>query len=333
MRAKLICGDAQNAITQLPEQSIDCIVTSPPYFHQRDYHTGYWIGGDVNCDHRKKSTRNDLRNHKPGIFGGWSQGAPHYDYIMYNKQCKKCGAVRVDQQIGMEGTLNEYIERLVSVFDSVRHVLKKQGTMFIVLGDTYYYKTKTDNSNFFDEKTGIHLQYKEGCLMLIPYLLALTLIERGWYIRQLIVWHKPNALPEPFHKRFKNDYEIIIFATQNRDYFFDKTQATEISVHTARPRLARSVWSVPVGQAPGTHSAVMPIAVAEKCILTGCPPEGTVLDPFCGSGTVLITALKNNRHAIGIDLSQKYIEIAAQRIQKETGIYPEVHHNEKEEKL
>lgn len=195
----LRCGDALEVLSRMEDKSVQCCVTSPPYYGLRDYGTGTWIGGDPNCSHYRTSkySKDDSTGHK--AMG--EQGQAVGDAI-YKSVCKLCGATRVDKQVGLEETPEEYIERLVKIFREVKRVLKDDGTLWVNIGDTYnvssYHKTEETNGNgkqgtnrgsyenTVDRPTAKCCKPKD--LIGIPWMLAFALRADGWYLRQDIIW-------------------------------------------------------------------------------------------------------------------------------------------------
>ena len=249
----------------------------------------------------------------------------------------------VPGQIGMEDTPQEYIDRLVQVFREVRRVLCQDGTLWIVIGDTYAARKM--------KQTGC----KPKDMLGIPWMLALALRADGWYLRQDIIWVKPNAMPESVKNRCTRSHEYVFLLSKSPKYYFDARSIREpCSLATVedfkrrknldnkggkpgtfgaetRPDLYRSradyipkdfmrnrrdVWTVNTGAFPGAHFAVFPEKLIEPCILAGCPEGGTVLDPFAVSGTTGAAAKRLHRNFIGIELKPEYWEMASQRIEK-----------------
>lgn len=322
--------DCLDGLAQLPNDSIDCCVTSPPYYALRDYHA--------------------------------------------------------DGQIGLEDTPEEFIGRLADVFDQVRRVLKPDGTLWVNIGDTYvgggkggarYYqktakykqntnKGATDNTAVF-KATGL---YKRKDMIGIPWMLAFELRRRGWYLRQDIIWEKPNCMPEAVTDRCTKAHEYIFLLSKSKHYHFDAEAIKEKAVgfdtepprgskgaykpnagrrnkgnsigfrggnaytngrtfnnsaqverefHGNMPnetglRNKRSVWSVATAQTKEAHFATFPEKLITPCILAGCPEGGVVLDPFMGSGTTAIVARKLFRNYIGFEINPEYKAIAEKRI-------------------
>lgn len=304
---KILQGDCIEMMRKLPEKSVDCCVTSPPYFGLRDY----------------------------GVSG----------------------------QIGLENTPEQFIVRLVDVFREVKRVLKDDGTLWINMGDSYagggggnYNKTGiskaggqhvTNVRNKPSWLTSCGLKSKD--LIGIPWMLAFALRADGWYLRQDIIWHKPNPMPESVSDRCTKSHEYIFLLTKSPKYHFDadairtplktvtqkrvlsgrnceranisKDGAQGIKVEKIGTRFApekgankRSVWKVATHSYKEAHFATYPPELILPCILAGCPESGTVLDPFGGSGTTAQVAIENNRNAILCELNSDYVKIIEKRL-------------------
>ena len=314
---KIYNMDCLEGLRLLPDESINVCVTSPPYFCLRDY----------------------------GVEG----------------------------QIGLEETPEEYIERLVQVFREVRRVLKPDGTLWVNIGDSYATRsgpqppTNTWNRHGHTQKK-VPPNYKAKDLMGIPWLLAFALRADGWYLRQDLIWHKPNCMPESVKDRPTKAHEYIFLLSKSKKYYYDAEAVKEPAVgfYNAPPagslgtpqpnarrrgnsktfrggsaythdqsknnsfsveressglvpnetgkRNKRSVWTVATRPFKGAHFATFPEQLVEPCILAGCPAGGIALDPFMGSGTTAVVAIRNERDFIGFELSPEYCEIAAERV-------------------
>jgi DNA modification methylase len=292
-------GNCLHVLKTLPDESVHCCVTSPPYWGLRDY--------------------------------------GHAD------------------QIGLESTPEEYVAHMVAVFREVRRVLRDDGTLWLNLGDSYAAANSSGpqgasgdrNGRTFTAttipKTGHNLKPKD--LVGIPWRVAFALQADGWYLRQDIIWHKPNPMPESVRDRCTKAHEYVFLMAKNERYFYDadavREEATEtgggacfgkVSMMDAanaagqqsrryeRPdyrqigRNRRSVWSVSTKPYAGAHFAVMPPDLVEPCIKAGCPVGGTVLDPFNGSATVGLVSLQLQRQYLGIELNPEYCELSVKRI-------------------
>jgi site-specific DNA-methyltransferase (adenine-specific) len=304
---RVIIGDCIEGMRTLPEQSVHTCVTSPPYFGLRDY----------------------------GMAG----------------------------QIGLEDTPDAFVSRLVDVFREVRRVLRDDGTLWLNLGDSYWSSTATQGRN--EDKAhgaiggtakliaGGSSTYKRTALGLkpkdligIPWRVAFALQADGWYLRQDIIWHKPNPMPESVTDRCTKAHEYVFLLSKSARYFFDAEAIKEPSSESSRERWPsgtertnasgqgfdvaigrganscgvkdsrnrRSVWTVATKPYAGAHFATFPPDLIEPCILAGSPVGGTVLDPFGGSGTSAGVAMRNGRNAILCELNPEYAALIPARI-------------------
>ena len=263
---------------------------------------------------------------------------------------------KMDGQVGVEETPDDYVQKIVQVFREVRRVLKDDGTIWINLGDSYAGSGGAGNQ--FDQienglspykQTGspkdIGLKPKD--LIGIPWRVAFALQADGWYLRSDIIWHKPNPMPESVKDRPTKSHEYIFLMSKNRTYYYDQESiktpvkqenmkgttthkrstkdwgdGTGVKTHNGFDKSydmanKRDVWTVPTDKFEGQHFATFPKELIKPCILAGCPEGGTVLDPFNGSGTTCIVSLQNNRKYIGIELNPEYCIIAHKRISTE----------------
>jgi DNA modification methylase len=314
---RIIPGDCIEGLRTLPDASVHCCVTSPPYWGLRDY--GH------------------------------------------------------DGQIGLESTPEAYVARMVEVFREVRRVLRDDGTLWLNLGDSYH-NLRTHNNGGAPTNT-VHVGgsrdgtegfgrtnrnrrqqgLKEKDLVGIPWRVAFALQADGWWLRQDIIWHKPNPMPESVTDRCTKAHEYVFLLTKSQRYFYDaeavkepmaestfrihsssgvqkraaesggwKTDYTPGGRHTGLcngkeslrdgSRNRRSVWTITTKPYSGANFAVMPADLVEPCIKAGCPEGGTVLDPFAGSGTTLAVAAELGRNGIGCELNPEYIALAERRI-------------------
>lgn len=308
MRYQIIEGDTIQGMKTLADNSVDCCITSPPYWGLRDYGHG--------------------------------------------------------DQLGLEPTLEAYVENMVKVFREVRRVLKPTGTLWLNLGDSYAtggMSNPSASSTLGGGKDRVAASYnitrklphglKPKDLVGIPWRVAFALQADGWYLRQDIIWHKPNPMPESVTDRCTKSHEYLFLLAKSEKYFYDHEAVKEPAVTagedrgggkkganeyartgdeklrtkaglasigvTPDTRNRRDVWTIPTKPFKGAHFAVMPEALVEPCILAGCPEGGVVFDPFTGSGTTGAVALRHNRNFIGTELNPEYIQIAHQRISKE----------------
>lgn len=349
----ILLGNCLDVLKTLPEESINCCVTSPPYYALRDYGTGTWIGGDPNCDHMYfHGSANMSGTHKKFTEIKQTSGVGH----LMRSVCTKCGAVREDNQIGIEDTPEMYIQNLVAVFHEVKRILTKDGTCWINIGDSYAHSTQKIVPQSIEKSRDRQPSYgvrvpdicKPKDLIGIPWMLAFALRDDGWYLRQDIIWHKPNPMPESVKDRFTKSHEYIFLLSKSQTYYFnheavqenvnpnsvfrykspffsgskeligygrpDATSNTAGMKEYAGKRNKRDVWSVCPSNYTEVHFATYPEELIYPCIVAGCPKDGIVLDPFMGSGTTAVVAKRNHRNYIGIELNQKYKQIAERRI-------------------
>ena len=264
-----------------------------------------------------------------------------------------------DEQIGQEQTPEEYIETLVEVFRSVRDVLTDDGTLWVNIGDSYYnyrpgkgqsYPKQSVSKTNQDlpqqcNKRGRKLEgLKEKDLIGIPWMLAFALRSDGWYLRQDIIWHKPNPMPESVRDRCTKSHEYIFLFSKNKKYYYDNEAIKEpardwgtrdrskgkyhnagsgLSPHTGLSKSyatknKRSVWSVTNKPYKGAHFAVYPPDLIEPCIKAGSEEGDIVLDPFMGSGTTALVAKSLQRHYIGCELHEEYGRLIQKRLSEKS---------------
>jgi DNA modification methylase len=307
---RIIAGDCIEGLRTLPDASVHCCVTSPPYWGLRDY--GH------------------------------------------------------DGQIGLESTPDAYVARMVEVFREVRRVLREDGTAWVNLGDSYatgagsYRNPGSDVSPIaHGGKQAYTKDYarsqpnrmpipglKPKDLVGIPWRVAFALQADGWWLRQDIIWAKPNPMPESVRDRCTKAHEYVFLLTKSERYYYDAEAVSEAAATAGQAGLGfypmraaamgrkpsgneakdpsdgirpstrnrRSVWTVTTKPYSGAHFAVMPPDLVEPCIKAGCPEGGTVLDPFAGSGTTLAVAAELGRSGIGCELNPEYIRLAERRI-------------------
>jgi len=304
----ILVGDVREKLRELADGSVHCVVTSPPYWGLRDY-----------------------------------------------------GA---DGQIGLESTPDEYVASMVAVFREVWRVLRDDGTVWLNLGDSYAAgKMGRDDSGDNGRFGGTRLEpvqrkapegLKPKDLVGIPWRVAFALQADGWYLRQDIIWAKPNPMPESVTDRCTKSHEYIFLLSKSARYYYDNEAIKEPSSNLgatnikfggtkygesddpkhatksgneytdAGTRNKRDVWTVPTRSYKGAHFATFPPDLITPCILAGCPPDGTVLDPFFGAGTTGLVAQRHNRQWIGIELNPEYAKLAEARITHETNLFTAV---------
>lgn len=280
-------GDVLDCLTEVEPASVRTIVTSPPYFDLRDYGTANWLGGDPACAHGVE-LGSRAKDSSSTIAGTTKQEASG---PVYREKCGRCGAVRSDDQIGIEATLADYVARLVGVFEACRPVLAPDGSLWLNLGDTC----------------------RDKQLQGAPWMVALALQEAGWFLRSCIIWDKSNGYPESVHDRPTESHEYVFLLAPQASYYFRHRGEKHV----------RSVWRGPTAALPGKHTAVMPLWLARRCVLLTSASGDTVLDPFAGTGTTLVAATGYARQAVGIDLLSENCATQVRRIEKElTGSAP-----------
>jgi DNA modification methylase len=325
---RVICGDCPGVLKTLPDQSVNCCITSPPYWGLRDY--------------------------------------------------------GVDGQLGLEKTPDEYVAHMVEVFREVRRVLRNDGTLWLNLGDSYagggrgglgqcgvgsMEGGRYENGQRIGLPTGKLEGIKSKDLVGIPWMVAFALRADGWYLRQDIIWHKPNPMPESVTDRCTKAHEYIFLLSKQAKYYYDADAIAEPCRPSTIERLGqpnfddqdgsdmvpgktngnmkacfggrnkhagygtrihsgnedngnylerganrRSVWTVTTKPFREAHFATFPPDLIEPCALAGCPESGVILDPFMGAGTTAVVAKQNYRNYIGIELNPAYIEMATKRI-------------------
>lgn len=362
-------GDCVESLRMMPDKSVHCCVTSPPYWGLRDYGTARWEGGSAACDHVDVSIgMSDKNTLGPSGYLPPTNAANVGRVRQYRDTCGKCGAIRVDSQLGLEKTPEEYVAKMVDVFREVRRVLSDDGTLWLNLGDSYANPPSGQAQRAFNGQGGdygrggfpkseahvgklrhsIPSGLKPKDLVGIPWRVAFALQADGWYLRQDIIWAKPNPMPESVTDRCTKSHEYIFLMSKSARYWYDADAVKELSVdpesHRGRnPRNddkfvgqpmsetrggfskieagkthptknRRSVWHIPTRPYKGAHFATFPPALIEPCIKAGCPAGGTVLDPFGGSGTTGRVANDLGRKAILCELNTSYVELIKQRL-------------------
>lgn len=351
---KIYQGSALSVLKTFPDESIDCLVTSPPYYGLRSYGTNPEIwGGKEDCQHEwtedqrwlhRGSTKSDIHSNDDRHLT---------NYKTSDSLCIHCNAWR--GELGLEPTFQLYIEHLLMIFDEVKRVLKKGGTLWVNLGDSYGSNGgafsdggKLGNKKALLEKNGKRIKFNtlNKSLLQIPSRFAIAMTDRGWILRNELIWHKRNCMPSSAKDRFTVDFEKVFFFTKSKKYYFEqqfeahqskileefkprkresKSIQSSISPRSetafANPynpngRNKRTVWQVNTKPFKEAHFATFPPDLVKTPILAGCPEGGVVLDPFFGSGTTGLVALQQGRKFIGIELKPDYIEIAENRLNK-----------------
>lgn len=348
---KIHHGNALDILKRMPSEFVDTIITSPPYWRQRNYesHPEIW-GGNINCEHKWSELVSQVQPSTKKIKGT--------GYIAVSSTCNVCGAYK--GELGQEPTSEKFVENLASIFIEAKRVLKKHGSLFINIDDSY----------------------KDKSLCLIPEKLALKLIDAGYILRNKIIWHKKNAIPESVRDRFTTSWEYLYFFTKSDDYYFEQLIEPIIQNDEISGRNMRDVWTVnTTGLRDTEHYATFPQKLIVRPIDACCPAEicsicnqprrkitkseykgnslknganyanggvynipsrytkkeflgysdcdckekkylpGIVLDPFFGTGTTGLVAKKRGRSFIGIEINQKFISIANKRIYSDLGLF------------
>ena len=231
----ITCSDVLAGLRLLPDACVHCVVTSPPYWGLRDYGTARWEGGDQECSHTGK-----VRRTSPS--GSQKQASNAGAHAVSSGDCA-CGAIRIDQQIGLEPTFTTWLDKMVEVFSEVRRVLHPSGTVWCNVGDSYnaYNGGAGPGSKLSQTQSAVRPQLSTGYglrtktlkpkdLMMMPARLAIALQDDGWWLRSDIIWHKPNAMPSSQTDRPTSSHEHIFLLAKRRSYFFDLEAATENSV-------------------------------------------------------------------------------------------------------
>ena len=289
-------GDCREVLKTLPDKHFQTCVTSPPYYGLRDYGTATWVGGSKNCSHIGAP----LGNNRNFIDEG---GRGSNKASLSTGDCIKCGAKRVDSQIGLEETPEQFVESLVNVFREVKRVLKDDGTLWLNLGDSYSSGGRTSttnqtvrgNTDYGVTRPPPIVGIKPKDLIGIPWRVAFALQADGWYLRQDIIWHKPNPMPESVQDRCTKAHEYIFLLSKSPYYYYDNVaikeeaqdwgtrdrtngkyhnEGTGLNPHTGleksyETRNKRSVWTVNTKPYKEAHFAVFPTDLIEPAILAG----------------------------------------------------------------
>lgn len=350
-QALLLCGNCLEVLPQLEGESIQCVVTSPPYWGLRKYSGEQeFTWGDNHCEHewgniiipKARSNwdtfeqyRNDGGAGKRAIGINATQGC----------FCSRCGAWR--GAYGLEPTPEMYVDHTIEILRAIRRVLRPDGVVFWNIGDSYngatsnqtgshgYKDGRANRDKRFSVGSVIGLKPKDLCL--IPFRVALAAQADGWWMRSVIIWSKPNPMPESVKDRPTESHEYILMLTKSARYYWDMEAVREPAQdwgtrdrtdgkyrkvglangleNDSNPdgRNIRTVWEFPTQPYPEAHFAVFPEALPEKCILAASKEGDTILDPFCGTGTTLWKAKKLGRRAIGIDVAEEYCQLSVER--------------------
>ena len=226
----------------------------------------------------------------------------------------------IDSQIGLEPCLDDYIQSIVAVFREARRVLRDDGTFWLNIGDGYTSgnrKWRAPDKKNPARAMNIRPDTPDGLkpkdLLGIPWRLAFALQKDGWYLREDIIWNKPNAMPESVKDRPSKSHEYIFLLSKSESYFYDFESIKEEACNGTK-RNKRSVWNVNVQGFNGAHFATFPVDLIIPCIKAGSREDEYVLDPFFGAGTVGVACNILKRNYIGIELNPEYVSIAAERL-------------------
>ena len=286
--------DAMTGLQGLPDNSVDGIITSPPYFQQRDYGSTtslLWPSGSFKCHKHAWGETETVKKYRRATASRLSQYQTKAgSFATQSKICHTCKAWH--GQLGQEPDIDLYIQHLLQIFEECQRVLKPDGVLWLNISDGYAKKS----------------------LLGIPEKLVLGLLKQGWYLRNKIVWHKPNAAPHPTRGRLKCAWEPVFLLARSKRYQFNiapvKVPCVENPKATKNPG---DVWSICTRSNPQAHFAVFPDELVERMVKTS--PEGAViLDPFMGSGTVAKVAQELGRDFIGFEPNPKYVKIAEKKL-------------------
>lgn len=228
----------------------------------------------------------------------------------------------IEGQIGLEDDPKGFVSQMIGVFSEVKRVLKDEGTLWLNLGDTYAanrsYQVPPTNGGKASGVNGKGSKVPEGLkqkdLIGIPWRVAFALQASGWYLRQDIIWHKPNPMPESMKDRCTKSHEYIFLLSKSPKYYFDHKSISEETVAGGGVKNKRDVWSVNVSVCREAHFATFPPELIRPCVLAGAPSGGLVLDPFMGAGTTGMVAKQEGRNYVGFELNPEYVKIAERRI-------------------
>ena len=301
MSAHVHIGNVLDVLPTLDAESVHCCVTSPPYWGLRDYGTATWEGGDADCDHkvgRFTSPVSDKQRSNNGSGDVQAAGV-----------CPNCGARRIDSQLGLEQTPDEYVARMVAVFREVWRVLRDDGTLWLNLGDSYASgpggpvgATSQAAPKHRDARMRgpIPDSLKPKDLVGIPWRVAFALQADGWYLRSDIIWSKTNPMPESVKDRPTKAHEYLFLMTKQARYWYDAdaiaqaqspvtsgnwskghhdanltsgTYRREYTPPVNGTRNRRTVWHIATQPFPEAHFATYPEKLVEPCVLAGCPSQ------------------------------------------------------------
>ena len=249
--------------------------------------------------------------------------AEHFNCVITSPPYFWLRDYNVEGQIGHEESVTEYVDALSSVMDEVYRVLRRDGLVFLNLGDTYYsgkgrshgVDPKSAKRRFglraVDKSGGLGIGLRPKSIIGVPWRVALEMSERKWVLRSAIIWHRKHALIEAVKDRPRRSYENIFMFSKDRSYFFNREALRDVVVE-------EDVWTIsarPKGT-NGIDTAPFPDELVERCLALGCPEQGSVIDPFAGAGTTIRVALKTGRSASGIDLNPDFCAYMLEQLRK-----------------
>lgn len=246
----------------------------------------------------------------------------HYNCIVTSPPYFWLRNYGMDGQIGLEDSVEAYIDKLMDVMDEANRVLRKDGVLFLNIGDTYYSgkgeshgrdpknKKRRFGLRAVDKSGGMGIGLKQKSLIGIPWRVALAMIQRGWTLRSSIIWFQQHALPESVKDRPKRSYENIFMFVKSRQYYFDRTALNNSD--------QEDMWTITARAkaAEGLATAPYPDELVQRCLDVACPQGGNVLDPFAGSGTTLRVALLNKMNATGIELNTEFSQFIVEQLKR-----------------
>jgi len=239
----------------------------------------------------------------------------HFDCVVTSPPYYCLRDYGVPEQIGLEETVPQYVGAICSVMDQVRRVLRREGVLFLNLGDTYYsgkgesqgVDPKSNKRRFglrpVDMSGGVGIGIKPKSVIGVPWRVAIQMARKRWVLRSAIIWHRKHSLPEAVKDRPRRSFEYVFMFVKNRNYYFNRRGLINIGVE--------DVWTIPARpKINGLDTAPFPDELVQRCLDLGCPAGGHVLDPFAGAGTTLRVSIESGRHATGIDLNPEFCEHA-----------------------
>jgi len=309
---KLVGADARGI--PLADRSVQCIATSPPFWGQRKYEgaqDGVW-GGRPGCEHQwvegKRIKQSPQRDHRKGGGFASTRGteASRKGIAFEASQgsfCSLCGAWR--GSFGFEPTVPMFVDHLIEIMRENRRVLRDDGLLFLNIADTY----------------------RDKSLALVYERVAIAAVEDGWVLRNDIIWHKPNPMPESVKDRFTDSYEHVLMLAKSKSYYWNHEAAREPAsskdAGADGKRNMRNVWTIPLQPYGGAHFAAFPEELVRRCIYPATKPGDLVLDPFGGSGTTGKVAMELGRRSVLLDINYTgeggYDQLARQRFQRFLG--------------